>query len=638
MYLGLHTFLTKGECETSLRLQGMATTTPPCGAYGDVDLDGDIDKEDASIISNYINGSIYLSEQRKEIADVNADKKINVVDSNIINQYVEGTINSFYVCQKIKNDNPKKLSSADKSAGVTPDQITLPDEYQVMLDYMRDKYPEAQEYINKMDYALRDAFADVRNGVVYSGKIEDTTAYSHFQGMAAVLESFKIVQKAGYSGDWNKFTEGCFTYSNITSPIYKVIDGVPVVVPGSKIFDRAQNQWYVWDEWGKSARLATPLEAEAYDRIRNQVTEAGDGYLNMISTAEMQIDTREEWIKTAEERIAIIQSGGPASEMWGDVEYLQNNIERWKSEIEEYENVIEENEDKLADELGEIPSDWRSNSDNSDDSDDGFPETPGQTGGTPTQEYLNFWNKVDPGLAAGTPTVDEETVKQYYEDYLDMVAYNSSLSASEYRETPQYEDFLKFWNIDPDAPTIGFKSQSGLVWDDTANLGFRWVEDLNWYAVVYPVPGVTDTWFSYGFWQENGQYWNNDAFWSLINDPDIFWKAINDLENETGLTFDPYDDNGLPLTPAHTGGTPTQEYKDFWNAVDPGGYYDSESDDSGDENGDDEYDPNDLTDEERDYGTDEYWSYTLRNIEENLAAISGAVIRLAEGIKEFLSR
>jgi cobalamin biosynthesis protein CobT len=125
----------------------------------------------------------------------------------------------------------------------------------------------------------------------------------------------------------------------------------------------------------------------------------------------------------------------------------------------------------------------------------------------------------------------------------------------------------------------------------------------------------------------------------------------------------------LPLTPGETGGIATNAYKDFWNKVQTIDDYDwnsgqdtedqrsncptckvnypdpedsegeeeeEEEEDSGSDDG--EYDPNDMTDFEEDYGTDEYWSYTLRNIEENLAAISGAIIRLAEGIKEFLSR
>lgn len=40
-----------------------------------------------------------------------------------------------------------------------------------------------------------------------------------------------------------------------------------------------------------------------------------------------------------------------------------------------------------------------------------------------------------------------------------------------------------------------------------------------------------------------------------------------DYEKE--VAFDPYDDDGIPLTPAKTGGVPTQEYIDFWNAVSP---------------------------------------------------------------------
>ncbi len=538
MYLGLHTFTTEETCKTSLRLEGTATSTPPCTSCGDVDLDGDVDLIDASLISNYAAKTVDLSEGQKFRADVNGDGKVNVVDATTITQYVEGTISSFLVCKAGQG------SSDDSSGGKTADNITLPEELQGFVDSLLKANPSAKEYIDKISYAFRDAYADLYNGTIYNGDPENTTAYRHALGMIAVLDSYNIVKEAGYSRSFTEFTcNSCFGYSYIKSPIYKMISGTPVAVPGAKVYDPVTKQWYVWDEWGVSARLATELEAKAYEWINNEVTEAGDGYLNNIATAEMHIRERDQWIETARERIEIIESGGAYSEMWGDVEYLQNRIDRWQNEINDYFGVIDLNEKKLEEEIGDLPPDWKDVSGDNDDS-GGLPATPEDTGGTASQEYRNYWDSV-----------------------------------------------LSVGDFDPN---------------------FDWQEYYSWNPEVQTgKPG-----------------------------------GYND------------DSGGLPATPEDTGDIVTQGYKDYWNSVQTIDDYDwnSEQDtenqrtnscpsckvnypDPEDSEGEEEEEEEEEDSEwEEDWGTDEYWEWTFKNIEGKLAAISGAIIRLAEGIKELLNR
>ena len=64
--------------------------------YGDANLDGKINSNDASVIMQYVEGMRTLGEQELKNADVNGDGKVNLVDSRLIQEFVvekhEGTL------------------------------------------------------------------------------------------------------------------------------------------------------------------------------------------------------------------------------------------------------------------------------------------------------------------------------------------------------------------------------------------------------------------------------------------------------------------------------------------------------------------------------------------------------------------
>ena len=56
--------------------------------YGDANLDGKINSNDASVIMQYVEGMRTLGEQELKNADVNGDGKVNLVDSRLIQEFV----------------------------------------------------------------------------------------------------------------------------------------------------------------------------------------------------------------------------------------------------------------------------------------------------------------------------------------------------------------------------------------------------------------------------------------------------------------------------------------------------------------------------------------------------------------------
>ncbi|MDD5501690.1 MAG: dockerin type I repeat-containing protein, partial [Candidatus Omnitrophica bacterium] len=613
MYLGLHTFTTEETCKTSLRLEGTATSTPPCSSCGDVDLDRDVDLIDASLISNYAAKTIGLSEGQKFRGDVNGDGKTNIVDATTITQYVEGTISNFLVCQG-------GWESSDSGWEKKADDIALPEELQNLVDNLRKKTPGSPEYVDKIEYALRDAYADLFNGKVRSGNVEDTTAYRHAFGMLAVRQSYDIaVEQAGYTQSFENFIcNSCHGYSYINAPIYKMIDGSPVVVPGAKVYDPSTHQWIVFDEWGKSARLATELEAAAYEHINNQATEFGDDHLNMIATYEMIIRASEEWIETAEKRIEIIDSGGPVSDMWGTKEYLQAQIDRNLEIIKNANGNVAFWEAKYRAEVGELPPNWRNINEQEGDGIPGGSYVPPMI----SDSDAYYWDQA--GGFPGTGGSD----------------YNSNDSGG---GSSGYNPMIS----DSDA----------YYWDKAAAIGnvkpnFDWQEAINFDPFNPDVEIGENT---------NDKFYTpppisgDESYVPLISDSDEYWALYSDKSNldwNSGnaapiIEYDNTGGSGYSPCPACQPGYNPGSFDSVSDDNGDGGWDPDEdlgdedngdSNDSGDESDDDEYDPNDMTDEERDWGDDDYWLYTFKNIEENLASISGAVIRLAEGIKEFLSR
>ena len=57
--------------------------------YGDLNSDGEITEEDATLLSNYLNNNTKISDQALKNSDVNGDGKINIIDLGLLQMYVE---------------------------------------------------------------------------------------------------------------------------------------------------------------------------------------------------------------------------------------------------------------------------------------------------------------------------------------------------------------------------------------------------------------------------------------------------------------------------------------------------------------------------------------------------------------------
>jgi len=83
-----------GECQTTIIDETRKVS--PCGSIGDVNSDGYITEEDATMISNYIVGNISNIDISK--ADVDNNGSITSTDTLYIKHYLEGNINTFPAC------------------------------------------------------------------------------------------------------------------------------------------------------------------------------------------------------------------------------------------------------------------------------------------------------------------------------------------------------------------------------------------------------------------------------------------------------------------------------------------------------------------------------------------------------------
>ncbi len=65
--------------------------SPPCGQYGDVDLDGEVSYNDKVMISNYVAYTVQLTDVQKENADVNNDGTVTGSDALLVRNYLTGS-------------------------------------------------------------------------------------------------------------------------------------------------------------------------------------------------------------------------------------------------------------------------------------------------------------------------------------------------------------------------------------------------------------------------------------------------------------------------------------------------------------------------------------------------------------------
>ncbi len=77
-----------------------------CPPYGDVDMDGNLDADDVTLIANYAVGGGAPSKEQKKRADVNADGLVNINDAMLLGQYINGTRTSLPACGTSNLQNP----------------------------------------------------------------------------------------------------------------------------------------------------------------------------------------------------------------------------------------------------------------------------------------------------------------------------------------------------------------------------------------------------------------------------------------------------------------------------------------------------------------------------------------------------
>ena len=70
-------------------------STEPDYIFGDIDMDGDIDTEDAGLAISYYYGSGELNDTQLKLADVDKDGDVDTEDAGLIVSYYYGSIKSF---------------------------------------------------------------------------------------------------------------------------------------------------------------------------------------------------------------------------------------------------------------------------------------------------------------------------------------------------------------------------------------------------------------------------------------------------------------------------------------------------------------------------------------------------------------
>lgn len=102
---------------------------PPCGNYGDVNLDGVVTNADANLVRQIVNGQVTPTAEQKNRGDVDGNGRITSVDVLYIRRYVSGLDKTFPVCTKKPKPTKKPgvLGESTSSAVVTQSVVLAED-------------------------------------------------------------------------------------------------------------------------------------------------------------------------------------------------------------------------------------------------------------------------------------------------------------------------------------------------------------------------------------------------------------------------------------------------------------------------------------------------------------------------------
>ena len=148
--------------------------------YGDVNEDGEITEEDSTLLSNYLNNNIKISDQALKNADINGDGKVNVIDLGLLQMYIE-TPDNYTNALPDRPITDYTIQYGD----VTLDGKVSVSDTNIILAYMNKKYTlNGQEFLNadvngdgKIDYVDVDLSLDLSFRDKISSPMTEYTLY-----------------------------------------------------------------------------------------------------------------------------------------------------------------------------------------------------------------------------------------------------------------------------------------------------------------------------------------------------------------------------------------------------------------------------------------------------------------------------
>lgn len=167
------------------------------GLYGDVNLDGSITNDDATVLSNYVAGLTVLTDIQKITAEVIGDGTVDLKDLLMLRQYLSGTRNSFSVIVRYADVN--------LDGKITNDDATVLSNYLAGLTTLTE---------------IQKIAADITG----DGKVDLKDLLMIRQYLAGTRNYFTTTTKRFFI--WKPTSTQVKTYTNV---IFKVTDGKEII-------------------------------------------------------------------------------------------------------------------------------------------------------------------------------------------------------------------------------------------------------------------------------------------------------------------------------------------------------------------------------------------------------------------------